>query len=535
MAVHWWLPFAAALVGVFLLLRTLTIDPWLSGALAVVATMTPYNAWWSAPPPALVLGYGALAGACVIAALKATRRMASVGLGAAAGVAGTAMFHTLYPPWVISVALVVVAVVLGYAADLRPGWSRLGLTLAGLVAVAMPAIIGWYLTNSAAIHAIAATFYPRQRLAASGGATLAWLLDAPLNPLLTGPVGGTLDGRISGNPYTNLSETSASWLPLPILAAAVAVAAVRWRRPPKAGVPPVRGSQPGVWTVAALASVLGLLLAWGVLRLPGWAGSLLLERVQGTRLPLALGLGSVLLVAVVGSARRGARHPAWEQVFWLGAIAGTVALTMWSAAQMPWDHAQVSTKTVLVFGLVVAVGFGLIASGQLARSAATGLAVFATWSWALVNPLYHGLGPLDHDPVVRALRPVAEADPGVRVEVFGDLRLVALVRSTGLQSLSGITFYPNERLMEHFVTNDRRLWNNYAIYRWVAEPTARTAFIRQIKGTSMELHVNPCAPELLHLGGSWAVSDERLDVACLQPVDTIRSASGPVYRYRVIR
>jgi hypothetical protein len=57
----------------------------------------------------------------------------------------------------------------------------------------------------------------------------------------------------------------------------------------------------------------------------------------------------------------------------------------------------------------------------------------------------------------------------------------------------------------------RRRW---AIYHWVAEPTARTAFIRQIKGTSMELHVNPCAPELLDLGGAWAVSDERLDVAC---------------------
>jgi hypothetical protein len=533
LAVHWWFPYVVSLIGVFLLLRTLALGARLSGALAVVASLTPYTAWWSSPAPGLVLGYGALTGAALVTALRTTRPGGALGWGAIAGAAGTAMFLTLYPPWLISVGLVIVAVVAGYALDVRSGWARLGLAVAGLMAVSAPALAGWYLGNQAGIESTKETFYPGNRVSAPGEATLAWLLDAPLNPLLAGPAGGTLSAAVSGNPYTNLSEVSASWLPLPILAAAAIVAAVRWPRKAKAGVSSARDFAAGRWTVTGLAAVLCLLLAWGALPLPQWVGTLLLERVKGTRLPLSLGLAAVLLIAVMGSARRGRRIPVWEHVLWSGAVAATVGLTLWSAAHMPWNQDLVSTPSVVLLGLVVALGFGLVASGQLLRTAATLLAVYAAWSWALVNPLYHGLGPLDHDPVVRAMRHVAQADPGVRVAVFGDARLVSLVRASGVQSLSGVTLYPNEQLMRRLVPSQRDLWNNYAIYQWVPDPGARPARIRQVKGTSMELHIPPCAPEVLKLGAEWAVSDKPLDARCLQPVDVIRARSRTTYLYRI--
>jgi hypothetical protein len=533
LAAHWWFPTLASLVGVFLLLRTLSVDAWVSGALAVVAAMSPYNAWWSSPAPGLVVGYGALTGAALVAAFKSSNSRSSFAWGAAAGVAGIAMFLTLYPPWQLTVGAVIVALACGYALDQAIGWRRFGLALSGLFAVAVPGIASWYFANADAVAAIMGTYYPGHRTSAPGEATLAWLLDAPLNPLLAGSVGSSVSQAKSAVPYTNLSELSASWLPLPILGMATLGVVVRVLWPQACDALEDRPGKPMFWTAIGLALVFCVLLAWGVLPLPEWTGTILLERVPGRRLPLALGLASVLLVAVSGSALRRQRWSLWVSILWLAAIALTVGSTMWSADRMPWDEERVAMTTVFVLGLVVATGFGLVASGLLRHAGALLLACFAAWSWALVNPLYRGLGPLDHDPVVRALRPVALADPGARVLVFADTKIVALVRASGVQTLSGVTFYPDEGLMQELVPDQRNLWNNYANYRWVASSDSRRAFIRQMKGTSMELHIYPCARKVLELGPKWAVSDARLDGSCLRLLSVISRKSASLYFYQI--
>jgi hypothetical protein len=428
-------------------------------------------------------------------------------------------------------ALLVAALVVGYAVDARPGWLRPTLVLAGMGAVVLPSLTSWYLSAREGIAATTATFYPGHRLSTPDEATFSWLLSAPFNPLMAGSVGGTLDPAKSGNPYTNLSEISAAWLPLPVVAAALVVVLLRRRRRPSPDVEvdPADGpAAPGRWTVVAVALVLVLLLAWAVLPLPGWTGTLVLERIKGTRVPLALGLACVLIVGIVGSrARR--RPPAWETVLYAVAVCATVGLSLWAASRMPWDDAIVSDRAVVAFSVVVALGFGLVAAGRWPRATAVLLAAFATWSFALVNPLYRGLGPLDSDPLVKALRPIAEQRQGDRVMVIGDGRLVALVRASGLESLSGTTFYPNAELMQRLAPSQRNLWNNYATYAWRADPSQEGMRIRQVHGTSMELYLNPCAPDITALGAAWAVSQEPLTGACLTLRDVVRS--GPLTRY----
>jgi hypothetical protein len=322
-------------------------------------------------------------------------------------------------------------------------------------------------------------------------------------------------------------------LPLPLLLVAVLLVIARHVRRDSAradaGGPPL----PGMWTVVSLSLVLSLLLAWAVLPLPEWTGALVLERVKGTRVPLALGLASVLIVAIAGMAMPRRRTRPWEGALWAVAVGAMVGLSMWAAGRMPWRDNLVSTKLVLAYSILVAAGFGLVAAGRFRRTAAILLAGFAAWSWALVNPLYQGLGPLDSDPVARVMRPLAEERPGSRVMVFGDEKLVAIVRSTGMQSLAGTTPYPDAQLMQRLAPDQRGLWNNYATYRWLADPSADRATIRQIKGTTMELRLNPCSPDVAAFGAVWAVSETPIQADCLRPRQVIHSGALTRYLYSV--
>jgi hypothetical protein len=280
---------------------------------------------------------------------------------------------------------------------------------------------------------------------------------------------------------------------------------------------------------------MAVLLAWGLLPLPRWTGSLLLERVPGFRLPLALGFACVVLVALLATRHARGRAPAWEPALWTAAVGATVGLTVWSSLQLPVDRAELSMAAVVVCGSLVAIGFAFVAAGRSPRTAATALACFAVWSWCLVNPLYHGLGAFDDHPVVRAMRPVAEANPGVKVEVYGNSGLVALVRASGAQSLSGVTFYPNEPLMRRLAPAQREVWNNFAKYRWVADPAAAPVQLGPLVVSNVMTQVDPCAPEILDLGAEWAVSDRRLEFPCLQAVDEIAYGDATAFRYRVVR
>jgi len=535
LAVHWWLPYLLALLGVYWLLLSLGFDALTSAALSTATTMTPYNAWWTAPSSVMVVGYATVAAAACCRAISATTPRGRLAYGAAAGAATTALVLTLYPPWVLSVGLVAAAAVVGYAFDARPRLRALVLPVAAFLVVLIPSVTGWYLQNRAAIKVITATYYPGHRLSKAGEASFAYLLDAPLNPLFSGSAGGSL--RTTGvRAATNLSETSAGWLPLPLLLAGIValVVIVVHRRPAAddaAAAEQTSGVVAGRWTATAVAVVLAVLAAWAILPLPDWTGSVLLDRVKGTRVPEALALATVLLLAIVGSRRPG-RSNRLVAAGWAAAAIATVALTVWSARQIPWNQAKAPLFTVVVLALLVAVPFALIGSGWFPRVGAVVLAVFAFWSWALVNPLYHGLGPLSTDTLTRAMRTLPGVHSGDRVEVFGKSRTVALVRAAGLQVASGVTFYPNVPIMESLAPDQPHYWNNYIVYTWVPDPGAAVP-IHQIHGTSMELHVSPCDPRILSLGIKWAVADRPLQGDCLSPVDVVHTRARDYYRYRV--
>jgi hypothetical protein len=567
LAWHWWFSFLAGLVGLYALLQVvLRRSVILSAALAVVGAMTPYSGWWSAPSTAMLLGYATGAAACAVLAMRTPRVVPSVAYAVGCGYLLGALAMTLYPPWQVSLGLVVAAVAIGQAIDHRVRPRRVALAAGVTALVAGVPLAVWYAQNRDAIATIAGTFYPGNRISEPGQALLSRLVNAPLNPWFAGDAGRTLKPPADASGYaiyTNLSEVSSSWFPLGVLLAAVVAVAglgvttlLRRRAAPEATAPEATAPEATppdattateaetpapVVTFGLVTAVTALLLGWALLPLPAWVGTVtVLNRVPPWRLPLAIGLGTLLVAALAGDLLR--RHRlGWRggvpvALLLVAGIAGTVWLTLWAERETLWNHPMLSQPLVAASGLAVAAGFAVVAGGRWQRVVAVLLAGYCAWSWALVTPLYEGLGPLDREPIVKAMRDVEEANPGTVAAVYGDSRLSSLVAASGVQSLSGVTFYPDEEVMQKLAPTQRGLWNNFASWEWIADPTRDPAFIVQKRGTWMQLFINPCAPETLSLGMTWTVSQKPIDVPCLRLVDHLSSSRlGELWRYQVVR
>jgi hypothetical protein len=544
LAFSWWWAFAVSLLGCYALFGMLTKSRGLAALLAVAATFTPYNAWWTAPSPALFLGYAAAIGALLIAAWSAPgwRIAAACSLGAA--VLGGAFALALYPPWQVSLVWVVGLICLGVALDRRLAWRRIAWTTAATASLSALALVLWYLGHSATLAAVVGTIYPGNRVSLAGGADLASLLDAPLNFWLADGPGATLGTTPGAGPYANLSEAASTWFSLPILflvmAGAVMALTARFRarqataQGEGTAAPPSPNGPLRTLTLVSIAAL--LLLAWAFLPVPNELGLVtLMNRVEPSRVTVALGLAALVQVT---AASRIQPRPAWSTA-WLVAGAGLTGLVaLWASGHLPWDASLVPAPLVVASGMVIGTSFALLTSSRWATAGGLLLSVVAVVSWSLVNPLQRGLGGVVTDPLVTELRTVATTGSNPRVEVFGDLNAVARVRIAGLQSLGGTTLNPDAELMSQLVPQQEALWNNYVQYVWSPLPSGSRATITQVKGTFMTLAIDPCDPVLLRYADpGWAVSAQPLaDASCLDQVAVVPTRDGTEFRiYRVAR
>lgn len=553
LAFSWWWSFAISLLGTYWLLWHVTGRAGTAAALAIAATFTPYAAWWTAPAPSLFLGYAALGGAAAVAAMRAGSLRAAVGLGLFAGLVGAALVLALYPPWQVTLGWIVAAITIGLALDRAVSLRRFALVGAVALTVAGAVTAAWLVQHREAVSAIVATIYPGQRLYHAGDASLAVLVDGPLNFWMTGDAGASLGAGGLGGPNANVSESASTWLSLPLsalLAIGGGLILLRRRRAAPAGLTPADlaasvpadphddGTEvPGstTWTLVLTAAAMLLLLGWSLLPLPDLVGAVtLLQRVEPARTGLALGLGQIVLIA---AAARVVHRPRIWTVRWL-VVASVVAvgLTAWAVGQLPWNASLVSLPVALASAAALAVLLALAAVPRWAPLAAAALAVYALASWAPVNPLQRGIGPLVDGALPSTIRRMAATAGGNhRIVVYGGYDVVAQVRAAGLESVSGTTLYPDADLMSRLVPTQRNLWNDYVQYRWRPAPAGESARIVQVKGTAMDLIIDPCDPVLLaDVDPGWVVSETQLDGRCLTPVTTVagpRGATFHIYRY----
>jgi hypothetical protein len=288
------------------------------------------------------------------------------------------------------------------------------------------------------------------------------------------------------------------------------------------------------WTATLTFAMTALVLAWALLPLPDLLGTLtVLNRVPGYRIPLAPGLGSVVVLAVVGTALGRGRLPWWLLAVIGAATAATAAAMVWATGSLPWQGGQPDATKVALVAAAMAVAFGIVLTGRFIAVGATLAALVAAAVFSDVSPLVRGLGPLDDDPVVTTLLPYGTAEVTPRAAVYDD-RLNPLVTASGVENLSGLTAYPDPIVWNTLAPEQKGLWNNYAKYTWTLDLAVPVARIKQTRGTQMQLFVNPCSAPVRALDITLSLSTKPMAAPCLTLEKTIPWHGETVYLYRTV-
>lgn len=537
LAWHWWFSFLLCFVGLLAWFRSLRVPTLAMVTLSVLGTFSPYTGVWSSPATPLFLGFGGLAAALMVGAMRAGRRWHAIVLAAGAGWSVVALVVPLYPPWTIPVGLIAGAVVVGQTIDGRFQVRR-WLTVYGVVvAVAAVGLAVFFLQNKAGIAASMDTIYPGQRRVTAGAADPAAVLSAPLNPWIV-------------NSSVLVPEVSATWLPVGVLVVVVALVLTTLgpplRRDGSEGTDgradtaeaPAQDPQPA--TVVALTMVTALLVCWAFVHVPAIIGkATLLDRVAPGRLQLGLGLCALLWVGLL--ARRAHTLTIPMASLWIVGVVVTVLATFWSRSHL-LGLAPSSLILVTVSAGVLAAGVAGLAYARWRVVAASVLVCFAVGQWALVNPLYQGLGALQDEPIVASLLARQSDGHPLRVIALEPVpptrasQLTALATSAGADVLSGVQHYPDAALMSSLFPGQKRLWNNYARFEWAPDPKADRAVLERLAPDALRMWINPCGQTARALQPDLVISSVPLPgYRCLIPDGTVpwRAHSSTIYLYRL--
>jgi len=463
MAVRWWLPLLGALVAAFVLAVTLMPRrPVTAAALAVAVCLSPMVQWWFLPTTIWPVAWAFTGLTAVLWAFRSTRRLPSVLAAAATGYLTVCTAMSIYVPYIVPAAVVLVVVALGLLVqELRtPGrrarrtWSRL-LPLGAAAVAAVVVLLAWVVTRRDTIEAVLGTVYPGQRLEATGATTVESLL-----ALFSGPFQRSLQYEAVQGLSVNQSEAAA-----PLMVAVFLVPALLWLV-----VDGLRRRRVD-WPVLAVLAV--LLVLFTFLLVPGWdalAHLVLLDRSTGARLRLAFDLLTVVGVALLAS-RLDARR---SRVPWSVAPYGAV-LVVASAALV---YVALRTQQSDVLGVshawrvvvpLLAVGVVLLARRWVAPGAVLVLLASIVVG-AGVNPLYRGVFDLaTQTEAGRTVRDLVVEDPSARWVGVGGYVPTAMLLETGARSYNGVQTYPPEETWDEIDPEGEYedAWNRLANVNWV--------------------------------------------------------------------
>ena len=533
-AFHWWMPLVVGLAGLTWLFVELNFGRAPSVLLAVAGVASPTVVWWSLGP-ANVLGYGALATAAALRASRTPHWRTRMLWAASSGYWFICFALILYPPWQVSVGWILLGAFVGSVLDCRTPLRQVvqSLSVTAIVSVAVLAL--WYAQSSTAIKALAATIYPGHRITHSGGGVPSWLISGSfylwpeVKDVAISGKGMTLGGHITS---ANLSEVSSAWIPLPVVLVIVLALIFRvWRKRGRiddSDMPQEAGLR---YTVTAIAATTALNGIWAYVPGVDFVGSItLLNREEGARAPLAIGLGVLLLLGLATRGLAGNLGPAWHIIITI-AVLIDVWLAIVASGALHWLPAGPNAFVVGAGALILALSFWLAVASRKIWGLSL-LAVVAVSTTVVVNPLVHGLGPLRTDPVVKLLTPIANTRQD-RVVAIGALSISDLANASGVSVLSGLTYYPDPKFWEAVDHSQIELWNNYAQYQWAYDPSANPVRIDPRQGSIKPLRVNLCDVRLKVLQIDWVISNKPVPAPCLSLSKMSSYGNGKsLYLYR---
>jgi hypothetical protein len=461
--------------GVFLLLMLLTAsDFWVSAFGALWVFFSGFVQWWySNQLLPETIGCVALA---IVAAhyLVLARRRWVVALAAVACfVCAANVALALYPPY--QVPLLYLGATVG-AASLGPrlrfggGGVVSRLALAGLVvAGVLVVLLLFYRDAREGIALMRGTVYPGSRLVAGGSLTLAQVF------------GGFFTFFMSPERFPaaweNICEASNFLLLFP-----VPMAALAWQR--------WRGRAVSVVEWALLGYIV-VLLAWTIVGWPRWlAVASGFGLSQPVRSLVGLGVASIVLCCIF-LAKPAAELPArpGARLLVVAGIATFLLLYAWDFNRVTAGFATGGQVALLVL-VGTAAACLLLVRQRLAFAACVLLPHL--WSYALVNPVAVGLGPVLQAKAFRQLSEVVAAEPDARWVAYGDISSATLQKMAGARVWNGINIIPPLADWRVIDPEGRgmEVYNRYGYIRLIPEQDAVVG-LSAVRNDLYEMRVDP--------------------------------------------
>jgi len=483
MAWKWWTQILGLFAVWFLVFLEITGNrtaPSVLGGLLLL--FSPFLQFWSfnAAP---VVTFTGLCFLGIVGLLSAERPRGILGNGLLLGWAAGCLGLTLYPPYLVILGYLLLAMVAGTVWDRReelqaaPHRGLRALAVAVAAAVALAAAAWFYVASSDAIAGMLDTAYPGDRVSVGGGIPVWRLLSSDLWIGLW-----VFDYGSIGN----ICEAASFWLMFPVVVA---------------GLIRARGGPQRVDGLAvALAVYCGLVAMYAVVGLPEWfSRATLFSQVPGGRAILGLGVAdALLLLRFLSRDLEEERSPGFLVS---GAVLWGVAL-----AATAWPLREALPELPLAFLLPLAALNGALAYLILRQGKAwiplavmvVGVALSTAW----FNPVVVGGSEFLRDnPLSRKIRAIDQEAGGDTVWIsYGPLPQGNLFRMLGVRSVNGVHPVPQLEFWRRLDPDgsDREVYNRYAHVAFVPGP--RRAIIELVQPDLVAVRLHPGPKILADLG-----------------------------------
>lgn len=456
--------------------------------------------------PAHLTSMGAFSVVCAYHLLRSRNRYVLLGVGVGLGIAFSGFVMQLYPPWQVPLAHTFLFIFVGLMIRDRP-WrtlhelGRFRLLGVGLgLVVAAIALGSFFASTSHVLRAISETVYPGQRRLLGGDCSATRLLTAFYNY-------ATIFKTPSN---TNESESAGFFLLFPaVLIAVIASPRARTR------IGPVG------WLLIPLTI---FFVYFDVTPIPSWLARVtLMDRVQGFRGQIALGLVSIILCMLLLDAMRQKRW--WEERTLSTAalvFLGCGGLFVWFGWLFQGETnyfpggAGSPPSEVLWVSFIAASVCACMALGLERLTAVATLTAVALTS-ATFNPLSRGFTPIEQTEMYGAISKVLEEDP--RPEGKPSLWLTyggAIYPTTGMvaqmmgaRSMAGVHQYPQLDMWRRLDPSGRHFdkYNRYAlVLQFAAPPSDPTVFFNLPHMFVIHLKTSPLNPIWRNLHARYVLS-----------------------------
>jgi hypothetical protein len=212
------------------------------------------------------------------------------------------------------------------------------------------------------------------------------------------------------------------------------------------------------------------------------------------------------------------------------------AVSLWAGWAMRIDGEPVPRLGVVLLALAATGAAALVVSGR--GVAGLALAVVLTlFSTARINPVQVGLGPLLDAPLMQQIERV---DPGLRelpwLEDGEADDAVGVLNASGVPLLSGLSWYPDDASWLR-IDPDREhvdLWNRLAHVRFDLTPDDAPLQITLPYPDVLLLVGGVCSDGIRALRPGVVVTDQPMDVPCLDLVEPAPTRPGELLLYRYV-